>query len=265
MFEDGTVVYVGIDHVAVTGVQTAKIDPSAVESAGARNDGFRLLRLAGRIHQALASPIRRPSSRRFRPTEDYKHIVRYDGDPNAPVGLVRFEDRIDRVVNSEQWVKGQESLPLSANLTEGDSSLDHKQQLLHAARRDWRGAQGSGEALALLGLGSVGWKPTASTPIPTSTSSPSSSRDRKQRFMDNLDWLAAPIAYAFQNTEDGYKVLYEDGIFAEFAVFEPRELDAIPFAPGRIIWKADEFDASLTRRACERLTNMPSNGCSARR
>ena len=38
--------------------------------------------------------------------DNFKQITRYDGDPNAPVGLVRFEDRIDRVVNSAQWVQG---------------------------------------------------------------------------------------------------------------------------------------------------------------
>ena len=32
LFEDGTVVYIGVDHVAVTGVQVTKIDPSIVQS-----------------------------------------------------------------------------------------------------------------------------------------------------------------------------------------------------------------------------------------
>ena len=39
--------------------------------------------------------------------ENFKRITRYDGDPNAPVGLVRFEDRIARVVNSAQWFTGE--------------------------------------------------------------------------------------------------------------------------------------------------------------
>ncbi|MFN8449840.1 MAG: hypothetical protein U0521_14960 [Anaerolineae bacterium] len=42
-------------------------------------------------------------------------------------------------------------------------------------------------------------------------------------------------------------MLYEDGIYAEFAVFEPRELEAIPYAPGRIVWKADGFDERMAQ------------------
>jgi hypothetical protein len=40
--------------------------------------------------------------------DQYKQITRYDGDPNAPVGLVRFEDRIDRLANVSQWVGDSE-------------------------------------------------------------------------------------------------------------------------------------------------------------
>jgi hypothetical protein len=124
--------------------------------------------------------------------------------------------------------------------------LDHKTQLL--ARLDAIGAalKASGEALALLALGSVGVETDRIDAYSDLDFFAIVKANRKQRFMDNLDWMAAPIAYSFQNTDDGHKVLYEDGIFAEFAIFEPRELAAIPFAPGRLIWKADEFDASLT-------------------
>ena len=104
IFEDGTVVYTGIDHVAVTGVQTSKIDPSAVEllvremSASGYfdwNDDYSKFVITDQ-----ATVITSIST-----AEGYKRISRYDGDPNAPVGLLRFEDRIDRVVNSDQWVK----------------------------------------------------------------------------------------------------------------------------------------------------------------
>lgn len=69
-----------------------------------------------------------------------------------------------------------------------------------------------------------------------------------------LDWLAeaAPIAWSFQNTPDGHKVLFEDGLFAEFAVFAPQVLASIPFSPGRVVWTRADFDASRlapTRRA----------------
>lgn len=63
----------------------------------------------------------------------------------------------------------------------------------------------------------------------------------KARFIDNLDWLAVePLVYEFQNTKDGHKVMFEDGIYAEFAVFEIVEMPGIAYAPGRIIWQRDE-------------------------
>ncbi|HEX2906623.1 MAG TPA: hypothetical protein VHO69_07180 [Phototrophicaceae bacterium] len=105
----------------------------------------------------------------------------------------------------------------------------------------------TGNALALLGLGSVG-----------------AERDRldaysdldffaivkpgfKPAFIQNLDWLRAihPVIFAFPNTADGYKLLYADGIFCEFAVFEPDELAHIPFVAQRVVWQDPAFDATL--------------------
>jgi len=61
----------------------------------------------------------------------------------------------------------------------------------------------------------------------------------KARYIDDLDWLscAAPLVYQFRNTPDGYKILFQDGVYCEFAVFETPELRHIPFAPGRVVWK----------------------------
>lgn len=63
----------------------------------------------------------------------------------------------------------------------------------------------------------------------------------KARFIDKLDWLAVePLAYQFQNTKDGHKVMYADGIYAEFAVFEIVEMPGIAYTPGRVVWQRDE-------------------------
>jgi hypothetical protein len=69
----------------------------------------------------------------------------------------------------------------------------------------------------------------------------------KASYLASLDWLAAvaPLAYFFLNTDDGYKALFADGIFCEFAIFEPDELANIPFASERVIWQDAAFDASL--------------------
>jgi hypothetical protein len=63
----------------------------------------------------------------------------------------------------------------------------------------------------------------------------------KQTYLISLSWLSEihPIVYSFLNTDDGYKVLFKDHIFCEFAVFEPAELEKISDSPGRIIWKED--------------------------
>lgn len=66
----------------------------------------------------------------------------------------------------------------------------------------------------------------------------------KEPFIQDLRWLSriAPIAYAFQNTADGCKVLYEDGIFCEYAVFTPEELVSAAYTGGLWVWQRDDFD-----------------------
>ena len=107
----------------------------------------------------------------------------------------------------------------------------------------------SGRALALLGLGSVGLECERLDAYSDLDFFAIVSPGEKTRFLTHLEWLSciAPIAFAFQNTVDGYKLLFEDGIFCEFAVFEPQELGDVSFAEGRIIWQADGFDARLCR------------------
>lgn len=73
----------------------------------------------------------------------------------------------------------------------------------------------------------------------------------KRRFIDDLDWLSslADVAFSFQNTPDGHKLLYADGVFCEFAVFEPDELASMPFAPGRVVWAREGTDLTGLRGA----------------
>jgi hypothetical protein len=105
------------------------------------------------------------------------------------------------------------------------------------------------DALGLLGLGSVG--------IETERLDAQSDLDffvivrpgAKARYIGSLDWLVAarPMIWHFQNTVDGHKGLMDDGVFCEFAVFEPQELEHIPFAPGRWVWRRDELDLGLAK------------------
>ncbi|MFI2858157.1 hypothetical protein ACH6EH_13625 [Paenibacillus sp. JSM ZJ436] len=96
------------------------------------------------------------------------------------------------------------------------------------------------EALALFGLGSVG--------VETARLDEYSDLDffviarpgRKQELIDSLDWLevVCPLAYRFMNCEIGYKFLFQDGIYGEFAVFEQDELERALYTGGRMIWKS---------------------------
>lgn len=105
----------------------------------------------------------------------------------------------------------------------------------------------SGHALALIALGSIGrdthrldaWSDLDFFAIVEP--------GHKARYLDRLDWLAAahPLAWHFRNTRDGHKALMADGVFCEFAVFESAELEAIPFAPGRVVWKREGVDDTI--------------------
>jgi len=70
----------------------------------------------------------------------------------------------------------------------------------------------------------------------------------KERFINQLDWLEVkPLAYAFRNTKDGYKALYHDGVFAEFAVFDEEEVKTAKFTGGKIYYHKDDFDLELVK------------------
>ena len=102
--------------------------------------------------------------------------------------------------------------------------------------------------LALLGLGSAGTERDRMDKFSDLDFFVIVEPGYKQRFIEDLGWLKAiaPLGYSFLNTPDGHKALYEDGVFCEFAVFEPQELSGIPFEAGQVVWHREEFDpASL--------------------
>jgi hypothetical protein len=102
-------------------------------------------------------------------------------------------------------------------------------------------------ALALIGLGSVGIELDRLDEYSDLDFFVIVDTGRKAAFLDDLSWLdsTAKIAYAFRNTVEGFKVLFEDGVFCEFAVFEEPELSRIPFAPGRFVWKMEGVSDAL--------------------
>lgn len=107
----------------------------------------------------------------------------------------------------------------------------------------------SGHGLALLGVGSVGTELNRLDQYSDLDFFAIVEPGYKATFIENLAWLEAvcPIAYAFQNSRDGHKVLFTDGIFVEFAVFVPTKLESISHDVGRVVWQRDGFNASAVR------------------
>jgi hypothetical protein len=103
-----------------------------------------------------------------------------------------------------------------------------------------------GRALALIGLGSVGVDQNRLDAHSDLDFFVIVEPEFKQAFIEDLTWLeeVAPIAFSFQNTVDGHKVLFEDGIYAEFGVFGPDELADVPADARRVVWQAEGIDAS---------------------
>ncbi|MGZ3672915.1 MAG: hypothetical protein ACXVCO_01280 [Ktedonobacterales bacterium] len=123
-------------------------------------------------------------------------------------------------------------------------ALSRKQQLLDRLDAIGASLERSGHALALLGLGSVGDELDRLDEYSDLDFFAIVQPGFKQAFIGDRSWLERvhPIAFSFQNTRDGDKVLFADGIYAEYAVFVPDELSQIPAHKGRTIWQAAGFD-----------------------
>lgn len=111
-------------------------------------------------------------------------------------------------------------------------------------------------ALALIGLGSVGRQQHRLDAFSDLDFFVIVCPKAKTDFIQNLNWLAevAPIAFHFQNTADGHKLLFADGVFCECAVFTPEELKNMHDPSMRVIWRRSGFEWSGTPPAPPRPT-----------
>lgn len=124
--------------------------------------------------------------------------------------------------------------------------MERKQTLLRRLDEIGHSLATTEGALALLGLGSAGSETERMDAFSDLDFFVIVQEGFKDVYVADLGWLTAvhPIIYQFQNTPDGYKLLFEDGIFCEFAIFEPAELAAIPFAAERLVWHTAGFETS---------------------
>jgi len=119
--------------------------------------------------------------------------------------------------------------------------MDKPDQLLKRLDEIGKLLSKKADALALIGLGSVGIELNRLDQFSDLDFFVIVKAGSKPHYLENLNWLTeiAPVAYYFANTPDGYKLLYSDGVFCEFAVFDEDELMKAVFSPGRVIWKAE--------------------------
>ncbi len=127
--------------------------------------------------------------------------------------------------------------------------MTHSQKLLKRLDAIGLSLASSAGAMALIGLGSAGSETTRMDAFSDLDFFVIVQAGYKQAYIADLGWLTAvhPIAFQFMNTADGYKLLFADGIFCEFAVFEEAELVHIPFSTERIVWQAETFDPSIVK------------------
>jgi hypothetical protein len=118
--------------------------------------------------------------------------------------------------------------------------MNKPEQLLNRLDEIAKALSKKQSALALIGLGSVGIERNRLDQFSDLDFFVVVMSGSKPHYLKDLDWLTniAPVAYYFANTPDGYKLLYEDGVFCEFAVFDESELREAIFSPGRVVWKA---------------------------
>jgi hypothetical protein len=68
------------------------------------------------------------------------------------------------------------------------------------------------------------------------------------RFLTELDWLGvAPVVYSFPNSIHGRKVLWADGLYAEYAIFTLDELRAGSYSGARVVWSRADAPEGLER------------------
>ena len=119
--------------------------------------------------------------------------------------------------------------------------MNTPEQLLRRLDEIGAGLAKKPSALALIGLGSVGIEQDRLDQFSDLDFFVIVKNGSKPQYLEDLSWLMeiAPVAYYFANTPDGYKLLYADGVFCEFAVFDENELKEAIFSPGRVVWKAE--------------------------
>jgi len=106
-----------------------------------------------------------------------------------------------------------------------------------------------GDAIAVLGLGSVGTDLERLDDHSDLDFFAVVDDGAKERYLTDLAWLddVGAVVYSFDNSVDGRKVLWADGLYAEYAIFTLDELRAGSYAGARVVWARDDAPADIDR------------------
>ena len=103
-----------------------------------------------------------------------------------------------------------------------------------------------GNVIALLGLGSVGTDLGRLDEHSDLDFFVVADDGANEAYKTNLDWLnVAPVVYCFENSIHGCKVLWDDGLYAEYAVFTLDELKAGSYTGARVVWARGDAPADI--------------------
>ena len=142
--------------------------------------------------------------------------------------------------------------------------MAYRERLLKRLDDIGRSLAGRPDALALIGLGSVGRELERLDDYSDLDFFVIVESGHKAGYIADLSWLAAahPLAFAFRNSDAGHKFLFADGIYGEMAIFGPEELATANYSPGRLVWRRDgvpeSWAAPAGRPARPRPTSIGS-------
>lgn len=124
--------------------------------------------------------------------------------------------------------------------------INRKEKLLSRLEQIGESLKLSGKARALVGFGSAAEVDRMDAYSDLDFLAVAK-KGQKSGLIQNIDWLTsiAPVGYYYQFISDGYKLIFEDGVFCDFGIVEESDLNQFPHADGRIVWCEEDFDPSL--------------------
>jgi hypothetical protein len=104
-----------------------------------------------------------------------------------------------------------------------------------------------GDVIALLGLGSVGAALDRLDEHSDLDFFVVVEDEARTGYLEQIGWLeaVAPVVYSFRNTIDGRKILWADGVYAEYAVFTLDGLRGAHTTGARVVWRRADAPEGL--------------------